>query len=114
MRATNSVTTRRRRKKILKRAEGYWGHRHIGYRVARQSIFKADQYAYRDRRNKKREYRRLWILRLNAAFRGAGITYSQGINALKKANIKLNRKVLSELAITNPEQFKKLISTISK
>ncbi|ADX98251.1 50S ribosomal protein L20 [Mycoplasma suis] len=113
MRATNSVSTRKRRKKVLKRAEGYWGHRRIGYRVARQSVFKADQYAYRDRKNKKREYRRLWISRLNSAFRELGLTYSKGMNALKRANITLNRKVLSEMAISNPEQFKKIVSSTS-
>ncbi|AFO52302.1 50S ribosomal protein L20 [Candidatus Mycoplasma haematolamae str. Purdue] len=110
MRATNSVATRRRRKKVLKRASGYWGHRHIGYKVARQSVFKADSYAYRDRKNRKRDFRRLWITRLSAAFKQFDLTYSKGIYYLKKANISMNRKALSELAINNPEVFSKIIN----
>ncbi|CCE66925.1 50S ribosomal protein L20 [Candidatus Mycoplasma haematominutum] len=114
MRATNSVATRKRRKKVLNRAEGYWGHRHKGYKVARQSVFKADQYAYRDRKNRKRDFRRLWIIRLNAAFRELDLSYSKAINCLKKSNINLNRKVLSELAIHHPSQFKTVVLSAVK
>ncbi|RAO95357.1 50S ribosomal protein L20 [Mycoplasma wenyonii] len=114
MRAINSVSTRNRRKKVLARASGYWGHRHAGYKVAQQSVFKADQYAYRDRKNRKRDFRRLWITRLNAAFRELGLTYSKAINLLQKSGFVLNRKVLSELAIHNPNEFKKIVDTSVK
>ncbi|AHC40001.1 50S ribosomal protein L20 [Mycoplasma ovis str. Michigan] len=114
MRAINGVSTRKRRKKVLKRASGYWGHRHIGYKVARQAVFKADQYAYRDRKNRKRDFRRLWITRLNGAFRELGLTYSKAINLIQKAGFVLNRKVLSEMAINNPEEFKKIVEISSK
>ncbi|AFN65309.1 50S ribosomal protein L20 [Mycoplasma wenyonii str. Massachusetts] len=114
MRSINSVSTRNRRKKVLKRASGYWGHRHAGYKVARQAVFKADQYAYRDRKNRKRDFRRLWITRLNAAFRELGLTYSKAIYLIQKSGYVLNRKVLSELAIHNPEEFKKIVESCLK
>lgn len=108
MRVSGGYKTRQRRKQILKRAEGYWGHRHRSYRTARQSLIRSAQYAFISRKQQKRNFRRLWILRINAAVREHGITYSRFIDAMKKNNVGLNRKMLSEMAIHNPELFKKL------
>lgn len=115
MRATNTVVTRKRRKKWLKRAEGTFGINHKSYRNAKQSVLKSAKYAYRDRKNKKREFRRLWILRINAALKELNYTYSSFIAHLKASEMVINRKMLSELAISNPEIFatlaKKVMST---
>ena len=108
-RATSAPARLKRRKKIMKRAEGYWGARHKCTRVAREAVAKADEYATRDRRTRKRDMRRLWIVRLNAACRLRGMRYSQFINALKKANIQLNRKMLSEIAIYDPAGFDNIV-----
>ncbi|AEG72419.1 ribosomal protein L20 [Mycoplasma haemofelis str. Langford 1] len=108
MRVAGGYSTRQRRKRVLKRAEGFWGHRHASYRTARQSVIKAAQYAFRDRKNRKRDFRRLWIQRINAAARMNGITYSALIKKLHSRNIQINRKLLSELAIHQPEVFKSL------
>lgn len=108
MRVKGGYSTKQRRKRVLKRAEGYWGHRGNAYRTAKQSLFKAEQYAYRDRKNRKREFRRLWILRINAACREMGVNYSTFMKSLKDQNIILNRKVLSEMAIHQNETFRKL------
>ncbi|HDI51386.1 50S ribosomal protein L20 [candidate division KSB1 bacterium] len=107
-RATNNVASRKRRKKILKAAKGYWGRRSKTLTNAKDAVTKALQYAYRDRRARKREFRRLWITRINAAARLNGLSYSAFMNGLKKNNIELNRKVLAELAVNNPETFAKL------
>ncbi|RKY88525.1 50S ribosomal protein L20 [candidate division KSB1 bacterium] len=107
-RATNNVASRKRRKKILKAAKGYWGRRSKTLTNAKDAVTKALQYAYRDRRTRKREFRRLWITRINAAARLNGLSYSAFMNGLKKNNIELNRKVLAELAVNNPETFAKL------
>jgi len=104
-RARNNVASRRRRRKILKLAKGYWGRRGKVYTVAKHSVEKGLQYAYRDRRQRKRHFRRLWIARINAAARQNGTTYSRLINGLKHADIPLNRKVLADLAVHDAEAF---------
>ena len=110
-RAINGTISRRRRKKILDMAKGYRSVRSRVFRKARESVEKGLCYAYRDRRAKKRSFRRLWIARINAAVRAEGLTYSQFIHGLKKANIELDRKVLANLAIYNADSFKTLTQT---
>ena len=110
-RAVNGTVSRRRRKKILKMAKGYRCVRSTAFRKAREAVEHGLCYAYRDRKNRKREFRRLWIARINAAVRAEGMNYSQFIYGLKKAQIKLDRKVLSDLAINNQETFKSLTET---
>jgi large subunit ribosomal protein L20 len=107
-RVKRGVTARARHKKVLRLAKGYRGRRGNVYRVAKQAVMRAGQYAYRDRRNKKRDFRALWIVRINAAAREIGMKYGQLINGLKKAKIEIDRKVLSDLAIHDPEAFKKI------
>jgi large subunit ribosomal protein L20 len=107
-RAKGGYTTRRRHKKILKLARGYWGGRSKLFRVANQSVMKALDYAYRDRRVKKRDFRKLWITRINAAARINGISYSRMIDGLKKAGIEVNRKMLAELAVNDISAFGQL------
>ena len=104
-RARNSVQSRARRKKILKQAKGYYGARSRSYRVARQAVIKAGQYAYRDRRQRKRQFRALWITRINAAAREHGLSYSRFMNGLDKAGIAIDRKVLAELAVEDKAAF---------
>jgi len=111
-RSTNSVASRKRRKKILKSARGYFGARSKVYTVAKNAVEKALSYAYRDRRNKKRAIRRLWIARINAGARINGTTYSRLMHGLKEQNIDLNRKVLADLAMNHPEAFKAVVSSI--
>ena len=111
-RSVNAVASRKRRKKILKAAKGYFGARKNVYTVAKNAVEKALQYAYRDRRNKKRAFRRLWIARINAAARQNGTTYSKLIHALSKADIHLNRKVLADLAMNHPASFKALVDSV--
>ncbi len=111
-RTKNAKQTRNRRKKVLNKAEGYFGAKHRVFRVAKEQVLKSEKYAYRDRRNRKRDFRNLWILRINAAVRNEGMKYSEFVNGLKKANIKLNRKILSELAINEKEVFSQLIRII--
>ncbi len=101
--------TRRRHKKILKLAKGYWGQRHRVFRRANESVLKALWYAYRDRRARKRDFRRLWITRINAAARQNGLSYSRFIYGLKKANIALDRKILADLAVRDSETFARLV-----
>src|SRR5450432_4817279 len=108
-RATNSPASRKRRKKVLKYAKGYFGNKSKLYRYAKEAVQHAWQYAYRDRRKKKGEFRSLWIVRLNAASRNAGISYSRLIEGLKAANIVLDRKVLSDLAIRDEVAFNGLV-----
>ncbi len=105
----HSVATRRRKKRLLKKTKGYWGDRSKQYQQARRALMHALVYAYRDRRVKKRDFRRLWIIRINAACRVAGITYSQLINGLKKAKVNLDRKILADLAVKDNYAFKKLV-----
>ena len=104
-RARNPVQSRARRKKILKQAKGYYGARSRSYRVARQAVIKAGQYAYRDRRQRKRQFRALWITRINAAAREHGLSYSRFMNGLDKAGIAIDRKVLAELAVEDKAAF---------
>jgi large subunit ribosomal protein L20 len=108
-RATNSPASRKRRKKVLKYARGYFGNKSKLFRYAKEAVQHAWQYAYRDRRKKKGEFRSLWIVRLNAACRNAGISYSRFIEGLKAANILLDRKVLSDLAIRDEIAFNGLV-----
>ena len=105
----HSVATRKRKKRLLKKVKGYWGDRSKQYRQARRALMHALVYAYRDRRVKKRDFRRLWIARINAACRAAGITYSQFISGLKKAKVSLDRKILADLAVKDVHTFKKLV-----
>lgn len=111
-RSVNSVASRRRRKKILDLAKGYWGSRSKVYTVAKNTVEKGLQYAYRDRKVKKREFRALWIQRINAGTRQYGISYSQFIGKLTAKNIGLNRKVLADLAMNHPEAFKAIVDTV--
>lgn len=111
-RSVNAVASRRRRKKILKAAKGYFGARSNVYTVAKNAVERAMQYAYRDRRNKKRAFRRLWIARINAASRQEGLSYSRFMNGLKKAEINLNRKVLADLALNEPTVFKAIVAKV--
>jgi len=111
-RSVNAVASRRRRKKILKAAKGYFGARSNVYTVAKNAVEKAWSYAYRDRRNKKRVFRRLWIARINAAARAEGLSYSKFMHGLKKADIQLNRKVLADLALNEPEAFKSIVAKV--
>ena len=104
-RATNSVASRKRRKKVLKQAKGYWGGRSRIYRTAREAVDRAQRYAYRDRRRRKRDMRRLWIVRINAGARLNGLSYSQLIYGLGRAGIDINRKILADLAVRDPEAF---------
>lgn len=114
MRVKGGIVTHRRRKKWLKLAKGYWGHKSIGFKVAKQQVIKSWTYAFRDRKQVKRNFRKLWIARINAAVRNNGLTYSRFINGLKKANIEINRKMLSELAIQNPDVFQKIVDQVQK
>ena len=107
-RVKRGVTARARHKKILKKAKGYYGARSRVYRVAVQAVTKAGQYAYRDRRQRKRQFRRLWIARINAAARECGLSYSRMINGLKKSEIEIDRKVLSDIAIFDKAAFAKI------
>ncbi len=113
-RSVNHVASRRRRKKILKRVRGYWGRRKNVWTVAKNAYEKALQYAYRDRRNKKRDFRKLWITRINAAARQHGMSYSEFMGKLKKANIQLNRKVLADLAMNHPEAFEAIVEKLKQ
>lgn len=108
-RAKNAAVARRRHKKVLKLAKGYWGAKSKLYRVANQQVMKSLMYAYRDRRAKKRDFRRLWITRINAAARMNGISYNRFIEGLRKAGIEINRKVLAELAVTDQAAFGQLV-----
>ncbi|MDF1654989.1 MAG: 50S ribosomal protein L20 [Coxiellaceae bacterium] len=107
-RVKRGVTARARHKKVMKKAKGYYGARSRVYRVAKQAVIKAAQYAYRDRRQKKRQFRSLWIVRINAAARECDISYSQLINGLTKAGIEVDRKNLADLAIQDKAAFAKL------
>ena len=108
-RVKRGVTSHAKHKKVLKAVKGQWGRRKNTIRVARQAMEKAMQYAYRDRRNKKRDFKSLWIQRINAGVRAEGLTYSKFINGLTKSGIKLDRKILAEIAYDNPEAFKTIV-----
>jgi large subunit ribosomal protein L20 len=111
-RSKNSVNSRKRRKKILKSAKGYWGSKSRLLKTAKESVQRAMLYSYRDRRVRKRDFRKLWITRINAAVHQYGLNYSQFINLLQKNNIMLNRKVLADLAVSDQHAFETLIKTV--
>ena len=111
-RSVNAVASRARRKKILKKTKGQFSTRKNVWTVAKNSYEKGQQYAYRDRRNKKREFRSLWIVRINAAVREYGMNYSQFINKLTNAGIEINRKVLADLALNDPQAFKAIVDQV--
>jgi large subunit ribosomal protein L20 len=113
-RVKRGVTTHRRHKKILKLAKGYFGSKHKLFRVANQQVMKSGAYAYIHRKLKKRDFRQLWIARINAAARDNGTTYSRMIHGLKVAGVDINRKVLADLAITDPQGFSELVAVAKK
>ena len=110
----HSVATRRRKKRLLKKTKGFWGDRSKQYQQARRALMHALVYAYRDRRKKKRDFRRLWITRINAACRQAGIPYSKFMRGLKEAKVNLDRKVLADLAVKDSQAFKKLVEMVKR
>lgn len=105
----HSVATHKRKKRLLKASKGFWGDRSKRFRHAKETLARSMVYAYRDRKVRKRVFRRLWIARINAACREAGMTYNRFMNGLKKANVQLDRKIISDLAINSPAAFKELI-----
>ena len=109
VRVKNSVATRARRKKVLKKAEGYFGSKHRLYKTAHEQVMHSERYAYRDRKQTKRNFRKLWITRINAECRNNNISYSRFIDGLNKAGLEINRKMLSELAIQDKEAFANLV-----
>ena len=111
-RAKGGFKTRKRRRKLLEKAKGYYGAKSRLFRVATEAVDKAMQYAYRDRKNKKREFRALWITRINAGVRALGMSYSVFMARLKKADIVLNRKVLADLAYSDPSAFSQLVEKV--
>ena len=113
-RVKNSVTTKARHKKVLKAAKGYFGSKHRLYKTAKEQLMHSGQYAFRDRRQKKRDFRKLWITRINAACRENEISYSRFIEGLSKAGVEVNRKMLSEIAIADPKAFAELVKTAKK
>jgi large subunit ribosomal protein L20 len=106
-RVKRSVHARKKRRATLERTKGFRGQAHSSYKRAKEALLKADTYAYRDRRNKKRDFRRLWIVRINAAARQEGMSYSQFMHGLKQAGIELDRKVLADMAVRDPETFRR-------
>ena len=112
MRVKKGVKARRRRNKVLKLAKGFRGRRKNIFRIAKQAVMKAGQYAYRDRRTRKRVFRQLWIARINAASRELGVTYSKFMAGLKKANIDLDRKVLADMAVNDPAAFGSIVEKV--
>jgi large subunit ribosomal protein L20 len=111
-RSVNTVASRQKRKKILKKAKGYFGRRKNVYTVAKNAVEKALSYAYRDRKNRKRVFRSLWITRINAGAREYGLSYSELISKLKSNNISINRKVLADLAMNDPKKFEQIIKSL--
>lgn len=114
MRIKNSVNAKKKRRAVLKQAKGYWGARSKLYRVAKQSVMKSGQYAYVGRKLRKRNFRSLWIARINAGCRNNGMTYNRFINGLKNLDINLNRKVLAELAVNDEKAFAQLVEKVKK
>ena len=113
-RVKTAIITRKKHKKILDRAKGYYGAKHYRFRMAKQAVMKSGMYAYVGRKDKKSNFRKLWIARINAAARMNGITYSKLIAGLKKANVVINRKMLAELAVTDPNAFTKVVELAKK
>jgi large subunit ribosomal protein L20 len=112
-RANSSVPRHRRHRKVVKQAKGYYGARSRNFKAAKDAVEKAGLYAYRDRRQRKRQFRRLWIIRINAAARLHGLSYSQFITKLKAKGIDLDRKILADMAMNDPDTFKELVSSIN-
>jgi large subunit ribosomal protein L20 len=110
-RVKRSLHAKKKRRATLERAKGYRGEAHSNYKRAKEAVMKADSYAYRDRRNRKRDFRRLWITRINAAARQNGLSYSQFIHGLDQAGIELDRKVLADIAVRDPETFRRFAQT---
>ena len=108
-RATNAVARKKRRKKTLDQAKGYYGRKHSSYRFANEQLMRSGNYAYRDRRVRKREFRRLWIVRINAAARREGMSYSELMHGLKQAGVEVNRKMLADVAVRDPEAFRRFV-----
>jgi large subunit ribosomal protein L20 len=108
-RATNAVARKKRKKKVLDRAKGYYGRKHSSYRLANEQVMRSEAYAYRDRRTRKRDFRRLWITRINAAARQEGMSYSELIHGLQKAEIDVNRKMLADIAVNDPDGFRRFV-----
>ena len=108
-RATNAVARKRRKKKVLDRAKGYYGRKHSSYRLANEQLMRSDAYAYRDRRTRKRDFRRLWITRINAAARREGMSYSELIHGLDQAGVEVNRKMLADIAVNDPDGFQRFV-----
>ena len=113
-RVKSAMTTRARHKKVLKQAKGYYGAKHYRYRMAKQAVMKSGMYAYVGRKDKKSDFRKLWIVRINAAARMNGLTYSKLISGLKKANVTINRKMLAEIAVTDPKAFTEIAEIAKK
>lgn len=113
-RAKNAVASRKRRKKILKSAKGYWGGKKNLLKTAKEAVERGMSYSYRDRRVKKREFRKLWIVRINAAVRPYGLNYSRFINLVHENGIDLNRKALADLAVSDPMAFQKIVESVQK
>ena len=113
-RVKTAIITRKKHKKILKRAKGYYGAKHYRFRMAKQAVMKSGMYAYVGRKDKKSNFRKLWIARINAGARKNGLTYSTLIAGLKKANVVINRKMLADLAITDPKAFTELANVAKK
>lgn len=114
VRVKGGMTTRRRHKKVLKLAKGYWMTRHKQFRKAKEAVLHAGEYAFAGRKLKKRDFRSLWIVRLNAAVRSLGLSYSTFINMLKKKNVGLDRKILAQIAVEHPKVFKNIVAEITK
>lgn len=113
-RARGGTITRRRHRKTLRLAKGYWGGKHRLFRPANETVLRALWYSYRDRRNRKRDFRRLWIMRINAAARQGGLSYSRFINGLKQAGVFINRKMLADLAVRDETAFRELVAVAKK
>ena len=113
-RVKTARTTRARHKKVLKQAKGYYGAKHYRYRMAKQAVMKSGMYAYIGRKDKKSNFRKLWIIRINAAARMNGLTYSQLISGLKKANVAINRKMLAEIAVSDSKAFAEIAEIAKK
>ncbi|MGH7791027.1 MAG: 50S ribosomal protein L20 [Thermodesulfobacteriota bacterium] len=111
MRIKRGVASRNRRRRLLKLAKGYWGRRRTNLRRVKETVLRALAYSYRDRRQRKRDFRRLWVVRINAAVRPYGLSYGTFIGALKKSEIELDRKSLAEMAVRDPESFKAVVET---
>lgn len=113
-RVKSAIITRKKHKKVLKQAKGYYGAKHYRFRMAKQAVMKSGMYAYVGRKDKKSNFRKLWITRINAAARMNGLTYSKLISGLKKANVTINRKMLAEIAVTDPSAFTKIADMAKK